>query len=79
MTSNRLTSFLTVIIFSICVTAGITSSTYAQSEDYVTNSNLRGVVPFGSYQFSQVDNINLATGALDIPTASKVGCVLVSS
>jgi RHS repeat-associated protein len=39
---------------------------YAQAPDYVTNSNLRGVVPFGSYQIGEVDNINLGTGALNV-------------
>jgi hypothetical protein len=47
----------------------------AQVPDYITNSNLRGVVPFGSYQFGDIDSINLGNGALNlrIPLFSRRG------
>jgi len=38
----------------------------AQADGYVTNSNLRGVVASGSYQFGAIDNINLGTGTLNL-------------
>ncbi len=46
-----------------------------QNDGYVTNSNLRGVAPFGSYQFGDIDNINLGTGTLNlkIPVARRPG------
>src|SRR6266542_5754063 len=46
-----------------------------QSDGYVTNSNLRGVVPFGTYQFGDIDSINLGTGGVDvsIPLFSRKG------
>src|SRR5207249_1763102 len=47
----------------------------AQSDGYVTNSNLRGVTPTGSYQFGAIDNINIGTGTLNlnIPIAKRPG------
>ncbi|HSR66507.1 MAG TPA: hypothetical protein VLU25_01070, partial [Acidobacteriota bacterium] len=48
---------------------------WAQSDAYVSNHNLRGVVPFGSYQFESVDSVNLGTGSLEvnIPLFERAG------
>ncbi|MEE8585182.1 MAG: hypothetical protein V3T83_10060, partial [Acidobacteriota bacterium] len=47
----------------------------AQSDPYVTNHNLRGVVPFGSFQVDAIDAVNLATGGLEvnIPLFERAG------
>ena len=42
------------------------SDARSQSDWYLTNSNLRGVVPFGTYQFDEIDNVNLGNGALNV-------------
>jgi RHS repeat-associated protein len=38
----------------------------SQSDGYLTNSNLRGAVAFGSYQAADIDSVNLATGSVDL-------------
>jgi RHS repeat-associated protein len=50
-------------------------SSKAQSDGYLTNSNLRGVVPASTYDFGTIDNVNVATGAvnLQIPLFSRPG------
>jgi RHS repeat-associated protein len=72
-----LTMIKTLICFGTLVLVLALSSSIcrAQSDGYVNNSNLRGVVPFGSYQFGDIDNINLGTGTLNlnIPIAKRKG------
>ncbi len=55
---------LVSIIFAL---AGLSAPlALAQSDGYVTNSNLRGVVDGNTYHFGTIDNVNLGTGALNI-------------
>lgn len=41
-------------------------SLFAQSDGYLTGSNLRGVYPANTYQFGDIDSINLGTGGINI-------------
>jgi hypothetical protein len=38
----------------------------AQSDGYLTNQNTTGVVGFGSYQFGDIDNVNLQNGGVNL-------------
>jgi hypothetical protein len=64
----------TVVAFAFVLLLQVPSCR-AQHGGYVTNSNLRGVAPFGSYQFGEIDNINLGTGTLNlnIPVVNRSG------
>ncbi len=46
-----------------------------EADEFLTNHNLRGVVPFGSFQFGSVDAVNLGTGAVEvqIPLVERLG------
>jgi len=65
----RLIPALTILYLLIICPA------HADPPDYVTNSNLRGIVPFGSYQFGGIDTVNLGTGTLTlrIPLFTREG------
>lgn len=69
---RRFTWFVAVVVACSFLFDGRVS---AQTDGFVNNSNLRGVVPFGTYQFGDIDSVNLATGGLDlrIPLVSRKG------
>jgi YD repeat-containing protein len=63
-------------IAAVASIAGILMVPDASAQDgYVTNSNARGVIPFGSYQVGGIDNENLATGTVNlrIPLTERNG------
>ena len=64
MKTRLLLRFLPVVILVF-----FAAPAFGQGDGYSTNSNLRGVVQFGSYQFSDIDNINLASGTVNLRIA----------
>lgn len=67
----------------LCVLIGVGVSVFAfgskmalgQNDGYLTNTNARGLAAQNSFQIGDIDNINLATGALnlDIPVFQRKG------
>ncbi|HSR52113.1 MAG TPA: hypothetical protein VLV83_14880, partial [Acidobacteriota bacterium] len=51
------------LLLAVLLAAGMLQ---AQSDEYVTNSNLRGVVPLATYQIDEIDNVNLGNGAVNL-------------
>src|SRR5215472_11572478 len=63
-------------LWFLAAVASVLVLTRAWSQDgYVSSSNARGVIPFGSYQVGGIDNVNLANGAVNlrIPLTERKG------
>src|SRR5215472_975664 len=63
-------------LWFLAAVASVLVLTRAWSQDgYTSNSNARGVIPFGSYQVGGIDNENLANGAVNlrIPLTERKG------
>jgi hypothetical protein len=71
--ANRYNFFAAALILT--VSSALASTAQAQSDGYITNSNMRGKMSFGTFQNGNIDNINLATGALNlkIPLVNRKG------